>query len=106
LCYFHKNKKFYKTPKKPKKNIFGGFFLGGFFWVGFLLPTLPVSLLLTACPLFHHNDNIATAAVLPAVLLLFLPMVLFFLLFLVSCQLLCARMHVDFQVKAAAVFSY
>ncbi len=82
--------------------------MGGVFCVGFLiflLPTLPVSLLLTACPLFHHNDNIA-AAVLPAVLLLFLAMALFFLLFLVSCQLLGARMHVDFQVEAAAVFSH
>ncbi len=46
LYYFHKK---YKKFKKPKKNILSGFFrlvflggfLGGFFWVGFILPTLP-----------------------------------------------------------------
>jgi hypothetical protein len=46
---FIKNKKF-KKPQKPKKPIFSAFFrclffgvfLGGFFWVGFLLPTLHI----------------------------------------------------------------
>ncbi len=37
LYYFLKNKKIYKNPKKT----FLLLFLGGFFWVGFLLPTLP-----------------------------------------------------------------
>jgi hypothetical protein len=38
LYYFHKK---IKNLKNPKKHIFNGIFLGGFFRVGFLLPTLP-----------------------------------------------------------------
>ncbi len=44
LYYFHKN---LKIKKKPKNPLFVGFFrwvfLGGFFWVGFLMPTLIIS---------------------------------------------------------------
>jgi hypothetical protein len=44
LYYFHKKFKNLKNPKKKQKKTFlvgflGGFF--GFFWVGFLMPTLP-----------------------------------------------------------------
>jgi uncharacterized membrane protein YfcA len=42
---FIKNKKFKKNPKKTFLVVFlGGFFgfLGRFFWVGFLMPTLTV----------------------------------------------------------------
>jgi hypothetical protein len=45
LYFFHKKLQNLKKPKKNKKKTFlVGFFrvfLGGFFWVGFLLPTLP-----------------------------------------------------------------
>jgi hypothetical protein len=44
LYYFHKKLKIKKTQKNPKKTFLVVFFrwviLGGFFWVGFLLPTL------------------------------------------------------------------
>jgi hypothetical protein len=36
LYYFHKKIKSLKNPKKPIFSVF----LGGFFWMGFLLPTL------------------------------------------------------------------
>jgi hypothetical protein len=47
LQYFHKKSEILKNPTKTPQKIFCGFFrwffvdfLGGFFWVGFLLPTL------------------------------------------------------------------
>jgi hypothetical protein len=39
LYYFHKKYKIKIKTKKPKKTFLVGF-LDGFFWVGFLLPTL------------------------------------------------------------------
>jgi hypothetical protein len=42
VCYFHKKLKILKNQKKPKKNIFIGFFSGGFFgWVFYCEPWLP-----------------------------------------------------------------
>jgi hypothetical protein len=40
LYYIHKKIKIEKNPKKNKKKTFLVGFLGGFFWVGFLMPTL------------------------------------------------------------------
>ena len=46
LYYFHKKLKIQKTPKKKTflvgfLGVFFGVFLGGSFWLGFLMPTLP-----------------------------------------------------------------